>query len=144
MMEYTLTFTKPDGRAESKQINTTESGSKESLYWVFKEIEERLDLIKKNKEIISIVLNDETDKLNGFPSRGVYFSKDLMKRLNYILVDDVYEYYIYKAKLKMCGNKTKVKYKKVTAVGRFTDLNNFATYLYCEGFIDEKPKQIEQ
>ena len=143
-MEYTLTFTKPNGRAESKQINTTESGSKESLYWVFKEIEERLDLIKKNKEIISIVLNDETDKLNGFPSRGVYFSKDLMKRLNYILVDDVYEYYIYKAKIKKCENNVKVKYKKVTNLGRFDDLKQFKTYLYTEGYIDEKPKQIEQ
>ena len=57
-MEYTLTFTKPDGKAESTQINTTESGSKESLYWVFKEIEERLPTIKKNKETITIIVND--------------------------------------------------------------------------------------
>ena len=57
-MEYTLTFTKPDGKAESTQINTTESGSKESLFWVFKTIEERLPKIRKNKETITIIVND--------------------------------------------------------------------------------------
>ena len=61
-MEYNLTFTKPDGRAESEQINTTERGSKESLYWVFKEIEERLPTIKKNKETITIILSNESTK----------------------------------------------------------------------------------
>lgn len=144
MMEYTLTFTKPDGRAESKEINTTERGSKESLYWVFKEIEERLDLIKKNKEIVTIIINNESDKSVDFPSRGVYFSKDLMNRLDYILVEGVYEYYIHKAKIKKCENSVKIKYKKVTNLGRFSDLNKFVTYLYTEGYIDEKPKQIEQ
>ena len=65
MMEFTLTFTKPDGRSESIQINTTESGLKESLYWVFKTIEDRFTLIKKNKETITITLsNDEKPKKN--------------------------------------------------------------------------------
>lgn len=136
MMEYTLTFTKPDGKAESTQINTTESGSKESLYWVFKTIEERLPLIKDNKETITITLNNES---TDFPSRGVYFSKDLMYRLDYVLVDGVYEYYISKGKVKKCGNYVKVKYKKVTNLGRLDDLNQFKTYLYTEGYIDEKP-----
>ena len=135
MIKYTITFSKPNGKSLIIEVPI--------LPFVFEILEERQHLIIKNKETITIIV-EETNKSIDFPSKGVYFSKDLMKRLDYILVDDVYEYYIYKAKLKMCGNKTKVKYKKVTALGRFTDLNNFATYLYCEGFIDEKPKQIEQ
>ena len=135
MIKYTITFSKPNGKSLSIEVPI--------LPFVFEILDERQHLIIKNKETITIIV-EETNKSIDFPSKGVYFSKDLMKRLDYILVDDVYEYYIYKAKLKMCGNKTKVKYKKVTALGRFTDLNNFATYLYCEGFIDEKPKQIEQ
>jgi len=144
-MEYTLTFTKPDGRAESKQINTTESGSKESLYWVFKEIEERLDLIKKNKETISIVLNDESDESIDFPNKGVLFTKDYTKRLEYSLIDNNYEISISVGKIKVYDdNYIKIKYKKVNC--EFTKMiyNEFINYLYAEGYIDEKPKQIEQ
>lgn len=132
-MEYILTFTKPDGRSESIQVRM--------LSFVFGKIEERLPSIKKNKETITITLNNES---TDFPSKGVLFSKDLMKRLDYILVDGVYEYYISTGKVKKCGNYVKVKYKKVTDLGRFDDFDQFATFLYTEGYIDKMPKQTKQ
>lgn len=143
-MEYTLTFTKPDGRAESKQINTTESGSKESLYWVFEEIEERLPTIKKNKETITIIVNDETDELIGFPSKGVLFTKDYLKRLEYSLIGDAYEISISVGKIKVYDdNHIKIKYKKVNCEYTKMIYNEFINYLFTEGYIDEKPKQTK-
>lgn len=130
-MEYTLTFTKPDGRSESIQVRI--------LSFVFGKIEERLPLIKKNKETITITFNNES---TDFPNKGSLFSKDLMKRLDYILVVDVYEYYISTGKVEKFGDYVKVKYTKVTDLGRFFNFNQFATFLYTEGYIDEKPKQL--
>lgn len=131
MMKYTLKVTNPDGNSQSVTFN--------NLPLVFIKIEERLPLILKNKEILTIIIDDDSDKSVEFPSRGVYFSKDLMYRLDYVLVDGVYEYYIHKAKIKKCDNYVKIKYKKVTNLGRLNDLNQFKTYLYTEGYIDEKP-----
>jgi len=143
MMEYTLTFTKPDGRAESKQINTTESGSKESLYWVFKTIEERLPTIKKNKETISIVLNDKSDKSIDFPTKGVLFTKDYLKRLEYSQMNNLYEFTVTDGKPKMCDEYVKIKYKKVSEELNIMTYDEFINYLYAEGYIDEKPKQTK-
>ena len=130
MIKYTITFSKPNGKSLSIEVPI--------LPFVFEILEERQHLIIKNKETITIIV-EETNKSIDFPSKGVYFSKDLMKRLDYILVDDVYEYYISKGKIKKCGKYVKIKYKKVTDLGRFTNLNQFETYLYTEGYIDEKP-----
>ena len=142
MMKYTLIFEKPDGRAESKQINTTESGSKESLYWVFKEIEERLPTIKKNKETITIIVNDESNKSMDFPNKGVLFTKDYLKRLEYSLIGDAYEISISVGKIKVYDdNHIKIKYKKVNCVYTQMIYNQFINYLYTEGYIDEKPKK---
>jgi hypothetical protein len=137
-MEYTLTFTKPDGRAESVQINTTEKGSTESLFWVFKTIDERLATIKKNKETITITLNNEP---TDFPSNGVLFSKDLMKRLDYNKINGNYEFCVFEGKVKKCGNYVKIKYKKTNNECIEMIFNQFVNYLYTEGYIDEKPKQ---
>jgi len=144
-MEYTLTFTKPDGRSESTQINTTESGSKEGLFWVFKTIKERFSLIKKDKETISIILNDESNKSLKFPTKGVLFTKDYTKRLEYSLIDNNYEISISVGKIKVYeDNHIKIKYKKVNCEYTQMIYNEFINYLYAEGYIDEKPKQIEQ
>jgi len=140
-MEYTLTFTKPNGKAESKQINTTESGSKESLYWVFKEIEERLPTIKKNKETITIIVNDVE---KGFPTKGVLFTKDYLKRLEYSQMNNLYEFTITIGKLKLYDdNHIKIKYKKVNCEITIMTYDEFINYLYTEGYIDEKPKQTK-
>lgn len=144
MMEYTLTFTKPDGTAESKQIITTETDSKESLFWVFLTIEERLPKIKKNKETITIIVNDESNKSMDFPTKGVLFTKDYLKRLEYSLIGNNYEISISVGKIKVYDdNHFKIKYKKVNC--EFTKMiyNEFVNYLYTEGYIDEKPKQTK-
>ena len=135
-MEYTLTFTKPDGTSESVTIA--------SLPIVFEKILWRLSLIKKNKEIISIILNDITDKSSDFPTKGVLFTKDYMKRLEYSLIDNNYEVSISVGKIKVYDdNHIKIKYKKVNC--EFTKMvyNEFVNYLYTEGYIDEKPKQTK-
>jgi hypothetical protein len=142
-MEYTLTFTKPDGRAESTQINTTESGSKESLFWVFKTIEERFSLIKKDKETISIILNDESDKSLKFPTKGVLFTKDYLKRLEYSQMNNLYEFTITNGKPKIYDNHFKIKYKKLNEEVNIMTYDEFINYLYTEGYIDEKPKQTK-
>jgi hypothetical protein len=129
-MEFTLQFTQPDGRIERIQVAM--------LSFVFDFIEKRLPIIRKNKEIITITVNNELDKSMDFPSQGVLFTKDLMKRLDYIKVDEVYEFYISKGKVKKCDNYVKIKYKKVTNVVRCVDYNHFIKYLNAEGYIDEK------
>jgi hypothetical protein len=139
-MEYTLTFTMPDGKAESTQINTNESGSKESLFWVFKTIEERLPVIKKNKETITITLNDESDKSLKFPTKGVLFTKDYLKRLEYSQMNNLYEFTVTDGKPKMCDDYVKIKYKKVSEEFNIMTYDEFINYLYAEGYIDEKPK----
>jgi len=130
----------PDGRSESTQINTTESG-KEGLFWVFKTIEERFSLIKKNKETITIIANDVEE---GFPTKGVLFTKDYLKRLEYSLIGNVYEISVSVGKIKVYDdNHIKIKYQKVNCEYTQMIYNEFINYLYAEGYIDEKPKQTK-
>jgi len=136
-MGYTLTFKKPNGKAESKQVAV--------LSYVFDLIEKRLPLIKKNKETISIILNDESDKSSDFPTKGVLFTKDYLKRLEYSLIDNKYEITISVGKIKVYDdNHIKIKYQKVNCEYTQMIYNEFINYLYAEGYIDEKPKQIEK
>ena len=132
-MEYKLTFTKPDGRSESEQVAI--------LSFVFDKIEDRLPLIKKNKETITIIVNDVEE---GFPTKGVLFTKDYLKRLEYSLIGVVYQFTISVGKLKVYDdNHIKIKYKKVNCEYTLMIYNEFINYLYTEGYIDEKPKQTK-
>lgn len=137
MREYTLTFTQPDGRSESIEIAF--------LSVVFDIIEERLPLIKKNKETITIIVNDESNESIGFPIKGVLFTKDYLKRLEYSLTGNVYEFSISVGKIKVYDdNHIRIKYKKVNCEYTLLIYNEFINYLYTEGYIDDKPKQIEK
>ena len=110
---------------------------------MFKTIEERFSLIKKDKETISIILNDESDKSLKFPTKGVLFTKDYLKRLEYSQMNYLYEFTVTDGKPKMCDDYVKIKYKKVSEELNIMTYDEFVNYLYTEGYIDEKPKQTK-
>ena len=72
------------------------------------------------------------------PTQGVLFNKDYLKRLDYTIVKDVYEFYISYGEPKLIDDYTKVKYKKVSNECLKMTYNQFINYLYTEGYIDQK------
>jgi hypothetical protein len=74
------------------------------------------------------------------PTKGVFLTKDLMKRFDYTKVKDIYEFYISFGELEVFENYIKVKYQKTNNECIKMTYNQFINYLYTEGYIDEKPK----
>lgn len=72
------------------------------------------------------------------PIKGVLFSKDLKKRIDYVKVNDVYEFYISYGKVKVFDNYTKIKYKKANKECLKMTYNQFINYALSEGFINRE------
>jgi hypothetical protein len=72
------------------------------------------------------------------PTQGVLFNKDYLKRLDYTIVKDVYEFYISYGEVKVFDNYTKIKYKKANKECLKMTYNQFINYALSEGFINRE------
>jgi hypothetical protein len=72
------------------------------------------------------------------PIKGVLFSKDLKKRIDYVKVNDVYEFNVFYGEIKVFEDIRKVKYKKTNGECIKMNISQFENYLYTEGYIDER------
>jgi len=85
----------------------------------------------------------ETKNKMSLPSKGVLFTKDYMKRLEYNEINNLYEFTVTDGKPKIYDNHFKIKYKKLSEEINIMTYDEFINYLYAEGYIDEKPKQTK-
>jgi hypothetical protein len=72
------------------------------------------------------------------PIKGVLFSKDLKKRIDYVKVNDVYEFNVLCGEVKVFDDIRKVKYQKINDECIKMNISQFENYLYTEGYIDER------
>ena len=80
-----------------------------------------------------------TEKKMQLPIKGAIFTKNGLKRLNYNIVKDYFEFFVFELISKIDTNKCEIidKFQKMNKECVKMTYNEFVNYLYSEGYIDD-------